>query len=456
MTLYYLLLILTRFHADPRLGPALFRVAFLIVTPVKIVGFFTIVAALVARRPADASPLLKNPLALCFFSFASLQIFEVLVFKLPIPSASVSSLVSIGLMLVATRALVSNEDRLRKTVRVMIVTSAIASMWIYRQYFILHVFPANGIEQDTNYESLTLVTGIPLAVWMVQYETGVWWRRIAVLCVGLMGGGVLLTQSRAGLIAAVVMGLAAIVFSRRKMLTLGLVVLAIAAGVELSPAGLATRFRSIRLEGAATNGAEESTRIHIELAKAGLAMIEAYPLTGIGLEQFEDAAPNYNPALLEVAGHEYIAHDTYIQIGAEGGIPVLLLFLSLMAVAVFNCREVRRHAGAAQARMATAMQVGLIGFSIAAASVTAEYVTTFWIVVFLSQNLREIGWALPARKIRRRDAISEPLNGAGGEESRATGNGWRVPAFEVDASGPVQSADNEFSRSVNRISRASR
>ncbi len=52
------------------------------------------------------------------------------------------------------------------------------------------------------------------------------------------------------------------------------------------------------------------------------------------------------------------------------------------------------------ARMATAMQLGLIGFSIAAASVTAEYVTTFWIVVFLSQNLREIVAALPARDIR--------------------------------------------------------
>ena len=428
MTLYYLLLILTRFHADPRLGPPLFRIAFIIITPVKIVGFFTIIAALVARRPADAAPLLTNPLALFFFSFATLQILEILVFRLPIPSASVSSLISIGLMLVATRALVSNEDRLRKTVRVMIVTSAIASMWIYRQYFILHVFPANGIEQDTNYESLTLVTGIPLAVWMVRYETRLRWRRVGIACVGLMAGGVLLTQSRAGLIAAVVMGLAAVLFAKRKMFTLGLLVLVVAAGSELSPAGLARRFRSIKLEGSATNGAEESTRIHIELAKAGLAMIEAYPLTGIGLEQFEDAAPNYNPALLEVAGHEYIAHNTYIQIAAEGGIPVLCLFLGLMVIAVLNCRATRRRTNVAQSRMATAMQIGLIGYSVAATSVTAEYVTTFWIVIFLSQNLREIAWALPARKIRRRGAFAEPAPVSGGEEGRAAENGWRAQA----------------------------
>jgi len=419
MILYYLLLLLTRFHADPRVGTPLFDFAFVLVTPVKVVGLFTIVAAVLLQRPADAAPRLRNSLGLVFFAFAALQILEVLVYQLPIPSDSISSLVSIGLLLVATRALVCTEERMRKAVRVMILASAFASLWIYRQYFFQHVYPANGIEQDTNYESLTLVTGIPLAIWMVRYEQGRWWKRMGVTCVGLMAGGVLLTESRAGVIAAVVMGLASVVIARRKMLTLGLVVLAIAVGVAIAPAGLGDRFRNIKFEGTATTGAQASTRIHVELAKAGLAMIETYPLTGIGLERFKHYAPDYNSGLLQVTDHSYIAHDTYIQIAAETGLPVLLLFLVLMAAAILNCRAARRGTDVPLARMATAMQLGLVGFSVAAASVTAEYVTTFWIVVFLSQNLREIVAALPPRNVRESGLFSRPASGRIDREIRA-------------------------------------
>jgi O-antigen ligase len=397
MSLYYILLLFTRFHSDPRVGMPLFHAAFVIVTPVKVVGLFTILAALVAQRPTDASPRLRNSLGVVFFAFAALQVLEVLAFSLPTPSASISSLVSIGLLLLATRALISTEERMRKAVRVMIMTSAFASLWIYRQHFLEYVGPANGIEQDTNYESLTLVMGIPLAIWMVRYETGPWWKRMGAVCAGLMAGGVLLTESRAGVIAAVVMGLVAVIVSRRKMLSLGLIAIAVAAGVVLAPAGLSTRFRSIKLEGTANNGDEVSTRTHFELLKAGVAMIKSYPLTGVGLERFKDTAPAYNRELLQVAGHRFIAHDTYIQMAAESGLPVLFLFLALMTTAFMNCQAVRRSANVPLAQMATAMQLGLIGFGIAAVSVTAEYVTTFWILVFLSQNLRELAAFAAAR-----------------------------------------------------------
>ncbi|MHB8383993.1 MAG: O-antigen ligase family protein [Candidatus Binataceae bacterium] len=350
---------------------------------------------------------MKNSLGLVFFAFAALQVLEVLIYQLPTPSDSFSSLVSIGLLLVATRNLVSTEERMRKAVRFMILASAFASLWLYKQHFIQGISRVNGLEQDANYESLTLVTGIPLAIWMVRYETGPWWKRIGVGCLGLMAGGVLLTESRAGLIAIVVMGLAAVIVSRRKLLTLGLLIIVIAGGVVLAPAGLGTRFRSIKVEGTASNGDEGSARIHVELLKAGLAMIKSYPLTGVGLERFKTTAPNFNPELLQVAGRQYIAHNTYIQLAAESGLPVLLLFLVLIAISIRNCLAARRGANAPLARMATAMQIGLIGYGVAAASVTAEYVTTFWIIVFLSQNLREIALPISTRTVHKIDFPAE-------------------------------------------------
>src|SRR5260370_14359751 len=109
MILYYLLLFFTRFHSDPGVGMPLFNVWFVQVTPVKVLGLFAVFAALMARRPADAVPRLKNSLGVVFFAFAAYQIIELLVFRPPTPSNSISSLVSIGLLLLSTRALVSTE-----------------------------------------------------------------------------------------------------------------------------------------------------------------------------------------------------------------------------------------------------------------------------------------------------------------------------------------------------------
>lgn len=419
MSLYYLLLVFTRFHSDPRVGTPLFHAGFVEMTPIKIVGLFTVLAALIARRPADAAPRLKNLLGVVFFAFATLQVLELLVFRPPTPSNSISSLVSLGLLLLATRALVNTEERMRKAVRVMILAYAFGSLWLYKQHFLQHIARVDGLEQDANYEALMLVTAIPLAVWMVRDETGPWWKRIAMVCAGLMAGGVLLTESRAGLIAAVVTGVAAVFASRRKMLASALLVLALAVGVILAPAGITERFHSIKFQGATSNGDEESSRIHYELLEAGIAMIESNPLTGVGLEQFKDVAPYYNRELLQVAERRYIAHNTYIQIAAETGLPVLALFLALAMAAIMHCREVRRSANAPLARMAAAIQLGLIGYSVAAASVTAEYLTTFWTLVFFSQNLREIAAAIPVRKPRRSGALTESAIGVIGEENRA-------------------------------------
>ncbi len=435
MTFYYVLLFLTRFHSDPRAGMPLFNAAFVPVTPVKIAGCLTVFAVLVIPRPKDAVPRRRNVLGVVYFAFAAIQILEVAVFRLPMPADSLSALVSFGLFLIATRALVSTEERMRKTVRAMILASAFASLWLYKQHFLQHFARPDGIEGDSNYEALTLVTGIPLALWMVRYETDSWWKRIGAACAGFMVGGILLTESRAGLIAAVVMGLAAVVLARRKALTTALLGITVAAGVVLAPAGLVSRFHHITFEGSATNGDEASSRIHFELLKAGLAMIESYPLTGVGLERFKAVAPDYNSNLLKVAGRRFIAHNTYVQIAAETGLPVLLLFMVLITLALMNCRAVRHRGNEPLAQMATAMQLGLIGYSVAAASVTAEYVTTLWILIFLSQNLREIAAAFSAHDSQRPVEVASRAIGTIGRENRRAVDILRLQKVEGSAGG---------------------
>lgn len=390
MGIYYLLLIMSRFHSDPRVGAELFDAGIVFVTPVKVVGLFAVLAAMLLTPAHNAAPRRANLLPLFFVAFAALPIILTLALGVPTPSASISSLISYGLLLVATRLLVTTDERALKVIRVMVMASALGSLWVFRQHFMQDLDRPGGIEQDPNYEALTLVMGIPLAIWLIRHELGKWWRREAVVSLVLMTFATLLTQSRGGLIALGVLGIAAVFYSRRKILTLTLLAAATAILVLLAPAGLNSRFQSIRISGMPSNGDESATRTRVELVVAGMNMIRSHPFLGIGLDNFKSVSNEYNPALAAVADADHIAHNTYIQIAAEGGLPTLTIFLALLVLAVVNCRAVRRSSDAMLADLAIAMQLSLLAFIIGAGAVTAEYVVTFWLIIFISQNLREI------------------------------------------------------------------
>src|SRR5262249_20289814 len=199
------------------------------------------------------------------------------------------------------------------------------------------------------------------------------------------------TESRAGLIAGIVIAVATLVKSRRKVIAFALVGIAAFAILTFGPADLFTRFHSIKISGDITNGDDQSTRIHVELVKAGLNMIESSPIFGVGLERFKKEAPFFNRELLGVAGRTYVAHNTYVQIAAEAGLPVLALYLLMIGMAIKNCRVARQvETVDGLGELAAAMNTGIVAFAIAAVSVTAPYVSALWVLIFLSSNLREI------------------------------------------------------------------
>jgi O-antigen ligase len=411
MALYYLLIFLMRFHSDPRFGAPLFQAGVVLVTPVKIAGLFAILGAFIFKSPADAAPRLRTPLALVFVAFALLPVLVAVAYNEPIEDDSISTLLSLGLLLVATRFLVVSESRMFKVIRAIVFASTFASLWLYKQHFIGHLGRSEGIEGDANYEALTLIMGIPLAIWMARYDVDRWWRRAGLGCVLVMGTGIVLTQSRAGLLAAAVVGLIVVLQSKRKLTTLMIVALAAVLLFEFAPQGMGDRFRHIRLSGSAENGDEESTRMHFELVKAGMLMIREHPMFGVGLGRFKETAPLYNPVILQISSRSYIAHDTYIQIAAECGLPILILFLMLIVTGFSNLRAVKQAGDRKLSDLANAMQLGLIGFCVAGASVTAVFVTSFWIVIFLSQNLREIAAlvAVPARSTSKATTPTRPV-----------------------------------------------
>jgi O-antigen ligase len=387
--LLYALLFVTPFHNDPRLGVVLLRAGVAIVTPIKILGLLTAAFALVAPMPKDAAPHLRSSLTALFLPFAVVPVVVTMVYGLPTPTQLIGQMLSATLLFLAIVPLVRTEDRMFKVVRTLTIGFTVSSLWIYKAHFIGHEARPSGLEGDGNYDALMFLLSLPLSFWMIRYDESKWWRRIGLASFVVLASAVVLIESRAAFIAGGAMVLFAAVRTRHKLL--GLTLIAVAA-VVLFSLGFGQRLKSIKLEGQTINGAEKSSRIHFELFKCGLHMIEAHPIFGVGLQQFMVVAPDYNPELVKVGGHSWIAHDTFLQIGAEAGIPTLLLFLAMLGVCFRNFRAAQRSSNKRLAALGLAMTVSLLGISIAGLSITAEFLP-FCILIVLSQSLREIASA---------------------------------------------------------------
>ena len=95
---------------------------------------------------------------------------------------------------------------------------------------------------------------------------------------------------------------------------------------------------------------------------------------------------------MSLEGHPHIAHDTYVQLGAEGGIPTLALYLAILGLTLATCRSAQKTPGVPDdfAALALAFQIGLIGIMVAEIFLTAQYIKEVWVFISLTPNLYAI------------------------------------------------------------------
>jgi putative inorganic carbon (hco3(-)) transporter len=285
-------------------------------------------------------------------------------------------------------------ERLNNVLRVLVLAETIGSLWLYKQQYIEHLANPHGPSSDSNYEALSIVMTLPLAVYLIRRDVAPIWRTITLMCLPVLTFAVFVSQSRGGVTALGALCLLGWMHSRRKFATAigGFVILASLAIAV--PSVTWNRFQQIQITGRPTTGAEMSTRTRIELWRGGFRMIVTHPIFGIGLDQFKNQVGYYNPALYQVSNRTYIAHNTYIHIAAEEGVPVFGIFLSMLWLALRNFRVAQTSEFSSHlSEVALAMKLGLIAYMIAAFFLSAQLEKTLWVFVALSQNLRELAGA---------------------------------------------------------------
>lgn len=238
---------------------------------------------------------------------------------------------------------------------------------------------------ETNYFAAILVLVIPLAFVIALQQRGglarwAWLAGAVTLLLMLF-----LTSSRGGFVGLLA---AAMVFVYRRKGALGAfgVMAGLVAAIFILPTDLGTRAMATLFQDSTDlpPGLEESNRAHTALFWAALRMISDNPIFGVGPARFKELSTLYTD--VDVPAH--IAHNTFLEIGAEFGLPVLGVFVLVVLAALGTLTRAMRLRGPGGARelagWAEGLRAGLIGFLVCGLFISAQYEKVFWLVVFLT------------------------------------------------------------------------
>ena len=195
---------------------------------------------------------------------------------------------------------------------------------------------------------------LPLAVTLLAFR--VFPRRPMWLVVAICGGGVLISESRGGLLASIgaLLVICAVALPRsRALIGLGAVVLVgvLAGGaIGLVPSQLteplASQFGVANIDVANPSPANWAVAERLAHVQAGLSMWSEHPILGVGIGNYPKQYPHYEVVTTgdiwaNPLGH---AHNYYVNIGAEAGIVGLVALVILLTAGVLICVGAYRRA----------------------------------------------------------------------------------------------------------------
>ncbi len=287
----------------------------------------------------------------------------------------------------------------------------------------------NGGAGDPNLFAVYQVLAVPLTIALVASTRSRSARLLLVSAVLGIVASIFASESRGGLLAVTTVMLLIVVlparalFRSRPQKAAILIFVFLAGGVAFAVTGAPLIQRVESLE---TSDSTGSSRIY--LWDAAWTSVEQRPVLGLGYGAFPAAAPrllhetegvDFRHIELHATGKASETHNVYLGTLAELGIPGLVLFMSvLLATArqlIRTSKRAREAGSAFVARIANALLLSLLGWSVASIFLSTESSRSLWVLIGVSVALpklirseRAVGWEIA-------DAVS-PADGAGGKK----------------------------------------
>ncbi len=236
---------------------------------------------------------------------------------------------------------------------------------------------------DNNGIAISLCSTIGMAFFLDASASRWWQSLLAFASAAFMTHTVLFSMSRGGMLALVITGAMSFYLIPKKPKHYLLFALGVAAALQLAGPSVTREFSTAF---AGEEDRDASARSRVDHWMACIRSIESNPL-GVGLDQWGNVVPNYG------LPHGMEAHNTWLQLTAELGIPGLLAILGFYWIGVFKLIPLARNKSAvpdefirAAARMVIA---SFFGYFISASFVTVEgQETSYYVMLFGAGALR--------------------------------------------------------------------
>jgi putative inorganic carbon (HCO3(-)) transporter len=251
-----------------------------------------------------------------------------------------------------------------------------------------------GTVGDPNVLAAILIAGAFLAIALaITQKRAPALRLLLIGCTVLCLAGVVLTFSRGGLVALGAALLVAPFLARRRAATIAAAVVVI-----------------ICIIGFITTLAPQDAREHLTKAdggsgrtdiwKIGGRMVEANPVVGVGVGNFQTSMIHYQlvPGAAidrtDLADNPSVAHNSYLEVLAEGGVIGLALFLGVLAVALSAAtkatRRFLRDGRSDLAVIAGAVVVALFSLLASDFFISEQFSKQLWLLIALCPALHAI------------------------------------------------------------------
>jgi len=250
---------------------------------------------------------------------------------------------------------------------------------------------------DPNDLALILVTTLPIAIMQGLSSPSRHWKTIYLLGGSFNIVGIIATQSRGGFLGLVAVGVFMLFIKlpgiSKKKLILILSILATIFGTYLG-AEYKERIRTI-LEESSSDLSAGSGRIAVW--ERCLEIARDHPVLGVGPDAFGAAYGHYietdkfseDLSRGALGGTWHTAHNSFLLVLTEMGVPGLLLFLAINIRSFRNSQKIkllsRSHDPALILSIqATSLQMALVGFLTCAFFLSQSYSSLIYLFCFLS------------------------------------------------------------------------
>ncbi|NWF67861.1 MAG: O-antigen ligase family protein [Chloroflexi bacterium] len=224
----------------------------------------------------------------------------------------------------------------------------------------------NGFNPNEIAGALAWLTPLAAGIALYRWREKLPQRDVATLALAFCGAALFLGQSRAALIGAL-LALALLTLFLLKKRWRWLALTAVVAVALLQVLVVAQVF--VPPQAAQTGGVEaqasQSLAPRFSLWSSALAMIRDFPLTGVGFTYFRfEPVRSLYPVEGVRPGAAVHAHNEWLQMGADFGLPGMLLYLVWHIVALRMIWRVWRQGSAEARALVMAVACGLLAHSV--------------------------------------------------------------------------------------------